>query len=471
MPIVSYKDFRGFLEILKQRGQLVRIEEEVFPEPDIRAASRAASDIPNGPAVYFEKIRGYAQPVVTNVHGSFANQALMLGVEKNTSLLEQFFELNRRWQAFPIKPIKVTHAPLKEKVIDGSDLNLFKVMPLFKVNKWDGGCYIAKGCVVSRDIEDEKIQNVGLYRLQVKNENTLGIQALPFHDIGIHILKAEKQNKPLPVAITIGNDPIVSFIASTPLKYEENEYDMIGALRGEPAEIIHADTVDLEVPAGAEYVLEGEVIPRVRKLEGPFGEFIGSYSAIRMMCEIKIKRITHRENPIFEGLYIGTPRTETDYLVYLNTSVPLYQQIKESLPEVVSVNAGFAHGVGTIISTKSRLGGWGKVVAFRLLSTPHGLAYAKIIIIVDETVDPFNLDQVMLALATRVSPDKDVVVIPNCAGMPLDPSCTPVPGMHAKLIIDATTPVPPAEPLHMLEATETPPDRGIWRDKILDLMK
>ncbi|RLQ12745.1 phenolic acid decarboxylase, partial [Micromonospora sp. BL1] len=140
--------------------------------------------------------------------------------------------------------------------------------------------------------------------------------------------------------------------------------------------------------------------------------------------------------------YIGMPWTEVDYLVGLNTSLPLYRQLKRDFPEVVAVNAMYTHGIGVIISTKCRFGGYGKAVAMRLLSTPHGMPYSKIIIVVDETVDPFNLPQVMWALTVKVIPDKDVTLIENAPGMPLDPSSEPA-GMHTKLIIDATTPVYP----------------------------
>ena len=111
----SYADFREFLKVLEKHGQLVRIKEEVSPEPDIRSATRAAVDIPNGPALYFEKIKGYRQPAVTNVPGSFANQALMLDMKKDTPLLEQFYELNRRWQSYPVQTKKLDSAPLKKK--------------------------------------------------------------------------------------------------------------------------------------------------------------------------------------------------------------------------------------------------------------------------------------------------------------------------------------------------------------------
>jgi len=154
----------------------------------------------------------------------------------------------------------------------------------------------------------------------------------------------------------------------------------------------------------------------------------------------------------------------------LNTSIPLYRQIKESMPEVAAVNAMYTHGIGTIISTKSRFGGYGKAVAMRLLSTPHGMPYAKIIIVVDEFVDPFNLQQVMWALTTRVRPDKDVILIPNAPGMPLDPTSEP-PGMSTKLIIDATTPVAPDVICRETELLATPPKAAEWEKIIRHLME
>ena len=153
----------------------------------------------------------------------------------------------------------------------------------------------------------------------------------------------------------------------------------------------------------------------------------------------------------------------------LNTSLPLYRQLKRDFPEVVAVNAMYTHGIGVVISTKSRFGGYGKAVAMRLLSTPHGMPYSKIVIVVDEFVDPFNLEQVMWALTTRVRPDKDVVLIPNAPGMPLDPSSEPA-GMHTKLIIDATTPVAP-DKARETELLEVPEKTDFWSDYLKNALR
>ena len=405
-----YKDLREFLVTLEEEGQLIRVKEEVDPEPDIGAAGRACANMDKKPAVLFEKVKGFKYSVVTNVHGSWANHALMLGMPKDTSVKDQFYELNRRWDKFPVPPVILPRekAACKENTVT-ENINLFDILPLYRIIDQDGGFFISKASVVTGDPEEpenlDKL-NVGTYRIQVKDIDRVGIQALPFHDIAIQLRKAEEVNEPLPIAIALGNSPLVTFMASTPVANEQSEFGFVGALQdGVPTEIVKADTAEhLYVPAHAEVVLEGYIMPRVRTCEGPFGEFPGSYSGARLQCEIKITHITHRTNPIFENLYLGMPWTEIDYLMALNTSVPMYKQLHESIPEVVAVNAMYTHGIGEIISVKSRYGGFAKSAAFRLLSTPHGAAYAKIIFLVDEFVDPFNLEQVMWFLLFKTAP-------------------------------------------------------------------
>ncbi len=177
-----YKDLRSFLETLEEEGQLVRIKDEVMPEPDIASAGRAAANIKNGPAVLFEKVNGYKYSVVTNVHGSWANHALMLGMPKDTPTKEQFFELNRRWDKFPVEPNIVSReeAPCKENVVD-KDINLFEILPLYRINDQDSGFFLSKASVVTADPEEpgnfDKM-NVGTYRIQVKDKDRVGIAGI-----------------------------------------------------------------------------------------------------------------------------------------------------------------------------------------------------------------------------------------------------------------------------------------------------
>ena len=459
---MPYKSLRDFLERLEAEGQMVRVEKEVLLEPDIRAGAYAALKISEGPAVFFENIQGYdRKKVVMNVHGSWENYALMLDLPKKTSVKQLSQEIERRIDRFPVEAKAVDTAPSKEVIIS-EDINIFRELPLFRVNEYDGGLFISKGVIISQDPEDPKNPNLGIYRIQVKDKDRLGIQAGAHHDIAIHLKKAEELNRPLPVAISVGNDPVISLVGTMPLEYDQNEYEMAGALRGEPVEIIRAETSDLMVPAGAEIIIEGEIIPRMRSAEGPFGEYTGFYSSTMRQAEIKVKAITRRRDPIiFENLYLGKPWTELDIFMGPITSVTVGKQLKAMAPEVVSVNANYAHGLGVIISTKSRLAGYGKIVGAKLLATPHGLLYPKLIIVVDEDIDPFNLDEVMWALVTRFRPERDLVLIPNAPGSTLDPASLER-GLVTRMILDATKPVPPEPPLLGLSVVNPPKEGAEW---------
>jgi UbiD family decarboxylase len=248
----------------------------------------------------------------------------MLGMPKDTPVKEQFFEFSRRWDSFPVHVKYMRDAPFYENEVTKA-INLFDILPLFRLNDHDGGFYIDKACIISKDPCDPGNfgkQNVGVYRLQVKGKDHLGIQPLPMHDIALQLAKAEELGQNLPVAIAIGNDPVILTMASSPLLYDQSEYEMAGAIQGEPYPVVKGKRTGLDIPWGAEVVLEGEIIGRKREPEGPFGEFTGSYSGGRNMPVVKINAVYHRNNPIFEALYLGIPWTEVDYLLGLNTCLP-----------------------------------------------------------------------------------------------------------------------------------------------------
>ena len=469
-----FRDLREFLAKLEENGQLVHIKDSIYPEPAIREIGRASTDLPNGPAVIMDNIKGMkGMKVALNVHGSWANIALMMGLDKNTPVQDQFFNFLEAWDKYPgeIKYIDSDKAPCHEVIVK-DNINLFEHIPLFRINKWDAACFFSKACIISKDpydMDNFDTQNVGTYRMQVIGKDQICIQALAFHDIARHITHAEEQNEPMPIAIALGNDPVLTFMASTPINYDLSEYKYAAAINGIPMELTKALNSDLDVPANAEYVIEGEVLPRVRVPEGPFGEFPGSYSGMRLQSVIKVKSISYRKNPIFENLFMGRPWTEIDYLMGLNTCVPLYKQLKETMPEIHAVNAMYQHGLTTIVSTRNRFGGYAKSVAFRLASTPHGISYCKNIILVDEDVDPFNLEQVMWSLSCRVRAEKDVIVIPNTPGMPLDPTSYPA-GMGNKFIIDATVPTDPDGLLRDTRLIDNPESKP-FEKVIADLQK
>ncbi|CAM3909805.1 phenolic acid decarboxylase [Bacillus subtilis] len=471
---MAYQDFREFLAALEKEGQLLTVNEEVKPEPDLGAAARAASNLGDkSPALLFNNIYGYHNArIAMNVIGSWPNHAMMLGMPKDTPVKEQFFEFAKRYDQFPMPVKREETAPFHENEIT-EDINLFDILPLFRINQGDGGYYLDKACVISRDLEDPDNfgkQNVGIYRMQVKGKDRLGIQPVPQHDIAIHLRQAEERGINLPVTIALGCEPVITTAASTPLLYDQSEYEMAGAIQGEPYRIVKSKLSDLDVPWGAEVVLEGEIIAGEREYEGPFGEFTGHYSGGRSMPIIKIKRVYHRNNPIFEHLYLGMPWTECDYMIGINTCVPLYQQLKEAYPnEIVAVNAMYTHGLIAIVSTKTRYGGFAKAVGMRALTTPHGLGYCKMVIVVDEDVDPFNLPQVMWALSTKMHPKNDAVIIPDLSVLPLDPGSNPS-GITHKMILDATTPVAPETRGHYSQPLDSPLTTKEWEQKLMDLM-
>ncbi|PSA91274.1 phenolic acid decarboxylase [Bacillus atrophaeus] len=471
---MAYQDFREFLAALEKEGQLLKVEEEVKPEPDLGAAARAANNLGDkSPALLFNNIYGYNNAqIAMNVIGSWPNHAMMLGLPKDTPVKEQFFEFAKRYEQFPIPVKREETAPFHENEIT-EDINLFDILPLFRINQGDGGYYLDKACVISRDLDDPDNfgkQNVGIYRMQVKGKDRLGIQPVPQHDIAIHLRQAEERGVNLPVTIALGCEPVITTAASTPLLYDQSEYEMAGAIQGEPYRIVKSKLSDLDIPWGAEVVLEGEIIAGEREYEGPFGEFTGHYSGGRSMPIIKIKRVSHRNHPIFEHLYLGMPWTECDYMIGINTCVPLYQQLKEAYPsEIVAVNAMYTHGLIAIVSTKTRYGGFAKAVGMRALTTPHGLGYCKMVIVVDEDVDPFNLPQVMWALSTKVHPKHDAVTIPDLSVLPLDPGSDPS-GITHKMILDATTPVAPETRGHYSQPLDSPLTTKEWEQKLMDLM-
>jgi UbiD family decarboxylase len=470
---MPYDDLRGFLDTLEEQGQLLRITDEVLPEPDVAAAANAVSRMGDqAPALYFNNVKGFTDArIAMNVHGSWANHALALGLPKETGTKEQIDEFIRRWTKFPIAPEWREDPPWAQNTMTGEDVDIFKVLPLVRLNDGDGGFYIDKAAVVSKDPDDPDNsgkQNVGIYRIEVKGKARLALQPVPMHDIAQHLHKAEERGEDLPVAITLGNDPVISIVAATPMRYDENEYELAGALRGAPAPIAKAPLTGLPVPWGSEVVIEGVIEGRTREIEGPFGEFTGHYSGGRRMTVIRVDRISYRTDPVFEHLYLGMPWTEIDFLMAANTCVPLYQQLRADFPEVRAVNAMYTHGLVVIVSTATRYGGFAKAVGLRVLTTPHGLGYAATVIVVDEDVDPFNLPQVMWALSTRMNPEHDLVVLPNMPVMELAPQADS-PGIVHKLIIDATTPAKPDHRGNYGNQVHDLPEAAEWLTKLRDL--
>ena len=198
--------------------------------------------------------------------------------------------------------------------------------------------------------------------------------------------------------------------------------------------------------------------------------FPATTPACHLYPVIEIDRVSHRRNPIYDAVYVGRPWTEIDYLQAMTTSVPLYIQLKEAYPEVVAVNALYTHGLVVVVSTHTRYGGFAKAVGMRTMTTPHGLGYAKIVIVVDADVDPFDLNQVMWAMSVKVNPAGDVMILPNLSVNLLDPAGDPT-GVSHKMIIDATTPIAPDVRGDYGEELDQPLTTEAWAQKLDALIK
>jgi len=439
---------RDFIDLLVENRQCITWPDPINPEPDIRnIAVASGNDVQGGPAVMFDRIRGYpGKRVITGVHGSWANIALLLGHPKDTSIKDLFYDMASRWGARGAKPeliwVKPEDAAVNETRVE-KNINLYDLIPLYRINEFDGGFYMGKAAVVSRDPrdpEDFNKQNVGIYRLQVHGPDVFSLMTIPAHDIGRQILTAEKDGRPFKISVMLGNHPAIAMFAATPLSYDESEFAYASAMMGQPIELTQSGN-GMDILASTEIVIEAELQLGERIPEGPFGEFPGSYSGVRRAPVFKVTAVSQRRDAIFENIYIGKGWTEHDTLIGLSTSVPIYSVLRDQFPEVKAVNALYHHGMSAIISVKNRYGGFARSVALRALGHPHGLFYLKNLIMVDDEIDPFDLNQVMWAISVRTRAS-DILVLPNMAMVPIDPAAE-VAGKGHHLIIDATTYMPP----------------------------
>lgn len=449
---MGFKDVRSFLQKLDEEGQLIKYDQKVKLSPEwydmVRALPRMGQ---YGPALITDKLEGYTgQRIAVGLQASAANCAIMLGLPKDTSLKDQIAHVSDLWDKIGDgsggKLKWVDKAPSQEVIVEGDDLNLLELLPLHRVYPLDGGFYLPKSCIVTKSPyypDDVDRENVGWYRCQVVGPREIAIHIGPLHDAGEHIGQAAELKQNLPIAICLGNDPLLELMSSTSLRKNESEYKFAAAMGDFEYELTKATLYDLDVPANSEFIIEGEILPDCKVPEGPFGEFPGTYSGVSEACKMVVKRVTHRVDPIYVGICLaGISEKESENILALNTSSGLFRLLKSEMPDVKAVNAMYQHGMTTIVSAKPHCPSFAKTIAMRLASTPHGTDYCRNIIIVDDEVDPFNLNEVMWALSTRVRGSEDIIVIPGTPGLPLLPADLGV-RIGRKLIIDATTPIDP----------------------------
>jgi UbiD family decarboxylase len=407
------------------------------------------------PMLVFENLVGFRGPLVTNVFGTRDRIAFILGTDR--AHLHETWEQRTRQL---ISPTWVDDGPLHQVVQTGADVDL-ATLPIPKHFLDDADKYVCSGVCVARD-PDTGIGNLAFARMQVKGRNRLGISMHSRGHLWDYFRRAEERGKPLETAVVIGPHPSVMLASGTRAAIDVDEYDIAGALQGRPVELLRGITVDIGVPANAEIVIEGRILPHVREDEGPFGEYAG-YSTSRSTRNVfEVTAITMRSDPIYLDV---TPGFCSEHL--LLDRIQKESTMTRRLREVVSHVKGVHYPKsGTLfhcyVSIDKHLEGQPQQVGTLLLGLDQ---YVKLAIVVDSDIDISNEEEVLWAVATRVQAHKDVFVIPKSLTNVLDPSSEN--GLSSKVVVDATAPLNwDATPLRLPDAAKEAARRAVsaWLD-------
>jgi len=444
---LAYKDLRDFISLLESKGELVRIREKVSYYLEIAEITDRVSKS-NGPALFFENVENSDFPVVTNLFGSYKRMAWALGVEEieevprriekllsqkpPETLIDKIKMLPQLFEFAKYFPKIVKSAPCQEVVEEAPDVT--KLPALFCWPK-DGGRFITLPLVFTKDPETG-VRNCGMYRMHIYDAKTTGMHWHLHKDGSHHYIKAERLGKRLEVAVAIGSDPAVIYAATAPLPAGIDEMLFAGFLRKEPVELVKCKTVDLEVPANAEFVLEGYVDPYERRVEGPFGDHTGFYSPAEEYPVFHITCITRRKQPIYPATLVGKPPMEDCYMAKATERIFL-PLLRLDFPEIVDMNLpmeGVFHNCA-IISIKKTYPGQAKKVINGLWGKGQ-MMFAKLIIVVDEDVNVQDLRYTAWRVLNNVDWKRDVLITEGPVDA-LDHSSS-FPRYGSKMGIDAT---------------------------------
>jgi len=423
---MPFKDLREFLSLLEQKGDLLRTKKPVDVKFEISSYIRKTSD-ERGPALLFENVKDFDMPVVGGLFATRERAFLALETSPQDYVNKFQNALERL-----VPPRLVSRAPCKEVIHTGSNVDLTRLpIPIF--SERDPAPFITLGLSISRDPKTGG-KNTSIYRLQLKGRNRLGIMA---QHLVRQLVEAESLGKGLPIAIAIGTDPVLPLATQWMAPYGTDELALAGALRGEAVEVVKAETIDLEVPATAEIIIEGTVLPNVREVEGPFGEVSGYYTPSNAKPIIEVSAITHRKNPIYQAALTGMPTTENHVLKQLPLEATFYWMLKKEFPGVKAVHFPAAGTVGMIcvIAMKQAY----ECEARNVIATMMGTRRNKITIVVDDDVDLYDMEKVLWAIATRTQAGEDVIVFPRVVATAMDPSVRKL-RVGSALGIDATKP-------------------------------
>ena len=448
-----FKDLSDFINFLEEKNELVRISTPVSSELEItEIADRTIKS--KGPALLFENVDGQKIPVLINLFGSEARMAWALGIDslndlsdisnklinlpKNPpkSLMEKLKILNELINLSKSSPKILKNAPCQDIVLKGDEINLFE-LPILKCWPGDAGKFITLPLVITRNLNTGQ-RNVGTYRMQVYDERTTGMH-WQTHKVGTsHYRKAKDfGNSKLEAAVAIGGDPVTIWSGSLPLPPDMDELLVAGILKGSSVELVKCKTVDLEVPANSEFVLEGYIDVGEERIEGPFGDHTGFYSEPAKYPVFHLTALTRKTNPIYPAVVVGKPPSE-DYFMGKASSKLMLPALQLTLPEIIDVNMpaeGLFHNF-VIVSMKKEYPGHVRKVMYGLWGLGL-MSLTKIIIVVDHYVDVEDISEVAWRIGTNVDPGRDLVIVKG----PTDDldHASEVPKYGGKMGIDATS--------------------------------
>lgn len=438
---MSDQSFRDFLKNLDQKGELIRFTKEVDPLTNMAAIEwKAFNEL--GKSSLFTNIKGHGGwQACSQVFTDRTKWSIGLGIEED----ELLDTINERLQS-PIETVEVgsDDAPVKEVILTGGDADLYD-LPSMITSENDGGRFFGSGMAIMKD-PDTGIRNMSIHRQQIMGRDKTGFIMVPRHGRRIYD-KYCARNQPLPVAMVYGTHPAIFFGSAFTTNYGIDELSLAGGLMGEAVRMVKCETIDLEVPAEAEVVVEGEILPNHTEPEGPFGEVPGTYAEAGQSEIFKVRAITRRKDPIFYALHCGFPITETQGTTGLCIEVATKAHLKnvEGGLDLLDVRSITASGTMIlVIKIRPRVEGQAKTALMAALSGPF--LHPKIAIAVDEDIDASDLRHVMWSMATRVEADRDVIMIPNTRVFALDKISSIVPGQTSfhrvgtKWLIDATMP-------------------------------
>lgn len=451
---MAYYSLREFIEYLDSENELVRIKEKVSPILEISEITDRVSKSSNGgKALLFENVEGSNMPVLINAFGSTKRMNAALGVgniETITQDIERYLKLAPpeslmdkvkllpmllEASHFPPKIVGQNHALCQEVVHTGDAVDL-GMIPILQCWPEDAGRFITFPMVINRSV-DRKIRNIGLYRMQVYDKKTTAMH-WHIHKDGAHFFhEYRRQKRIMEIAVAIGGDPVSCYAASAPLPYGIDEFLLAGFIRKKAVPLVKCKTVNLEVPATAEIVLEGFIDPTEMRLEGPFGDHTGYYSQDGEYPVFHITTITHRKNPIYLTTIVGKPPQE-DYYLGKATERIFLPLLRMQLPELVDMNMpleGVFHNC-VIVSIDKRF----PMQARRLMNALWGLgqmSFVKTIIVVDAQVNIQNTDEILHILLNKINLKRDLYFADGILDVLNHASDNPLHG--SKLGIDATT--------------------------------